>query len=96
LKNPALFFGGIILVILGIALGIFFLVPNIPHIMTTEASHSKHAIACFAIAVLGLLVALVSRPKAAWCIWGQLIFRGEILRDACTSDFDKIRGTSIS
>ncbi len=65
MKNPALFFGGIILMILGIALGIFFLVPNIPHIITSNTSHSKHAIACFVLAALGILVALVNRPKAA-------------------------------
>lgn len=65
LKNPALFFGGIILMILGIALGIFFLVPNIPHIITDSNTHVKHAIACFALAALGILVALVNRPKTA-------------------------------
>jgi hypothetical protein len=65
LKNPALFYGGIIVAILGIALGIFFLVPNIPHIIASSASHSKHAIACFAIAILAILVTLVNRPKAA-------------------------------
>lgn len=65
MKNPALFVGGIILVILGIALGIFFLVPGINHVITTSQTHTKHAIACFALAVLGLLVALVNRPKAA-------------------------------
>jgi len=65
MKNPALFFGGIVLTLLGIALGIFFLVPNINHIIASSAPHSKHAIACFALAVLGILVALVNRPKAA-------------------------------
>lgn len=65
MKNPAIFFGGIILAILGIVLGIFFLVPGINHVITTSATHSKHAIACFALAVLGIIVALVNRPKAA-------------------------------
>jgi membrane protein implicated in regulation of membrane protease activity len=64
MKNPALFFGGIILVILGIALGVFFLIPGINHIITTSQTHVKHAIACFALAVLGILVALVNRPQA--------------------------------
>ena len=65
LKTPALFFGGIILTILGIALGIFFLIPNIPHIIASSDPHTKHAVACFVLAVLGILVALVNRPKAA-------------------------------
>lgn len=65
MKNPALFFGGIILTILGIALGIFFLVPGINHVIADSSPHTKHAIACFAIAALGILVALVNRPKTA-------------------------------
>ena len=65
MKNPALFFGGIVVAILGIALGIFFLVPGIPHIIADSNSHLKHAVACFGLAVLGIIVTLVSRPKAA-------------------------------
>lgn len=65
MKNPALFFGGIVLTILGIALGIFFLVPNINHIIASTAPHAKHAIACFVLAALGILVTLVNRPKTA-------------------------------
>ncbi|HEY0755881.1 MAG TPA: hypothetical protein VGD98_18120 [Ktedonobacteraceae bacterium] len=65
MKNPALFFGGIILTLLGIALGVFFLVPNIPHVIVDSAVHTKHAIACFVVAALGIIVALVNRPKAA-------------------------------
>jgi uncharacterized membrane protein HdeD (DUF308 family) len=65
MKNPTLFFGGVLLVIIGIALGIFFLIPGINHIITDSQAHSKHAIACFALAILGLLVALVNRPTKA-------------------------------
>ena len=64
MKNPALFFGGIVLVILGIALGVFFLVPGVNHIIADSQQHIKHAIAFFALAVLGILVTLVNRPKA--------------------------------
>ena len=65
MKNPALFFGGIAILILGIALGIFFLVPNVNHIIADSAVHTKHAIACFGLGILGLLVALVNRPTKA-------------------------------
>jgi hypothetical protein len=64
MKNPALFFGGIVVLILGIALGIFFLVPNINHVITTPQTHIKHAAACFILGILGLIVTLVNRPKA--------------------------------
>lgn len=65
MNKSTLFLGGILLCLVGVALGIFFLVPGIPHIITTSASHSKHAIACFVLAALGIVVALVNRPKAA-------------------------------
>ncbi len=65
MKNPGLFFGGIAVLVVGIALGIFFLIPGVPHIITDSASHTKHAIACFVLGILGLVVALVNRPNTA-------------------------------
>lgn len=65
MNNPVLFFGGILVTILGIALGIFFLIPGINHVITSSSVHYKHAIACFALAVLAILVALVNRPRAS-------------------------------
>lgn len=65
MKNPALFFGGIFLAILGIALGIFFLVPGVNHIIADSTPHIKHATGAFVLGVLGIIVALVNRPKAA-------------------------------
>lgn len=65
MKNPAIFFGGIILALLGIALGIFFLVPGINHVITSSAVHIKHAAASFVLAALGIVAALVNRPKTA-------------------------------
>jgi hypothetical protein len=65
MKNPAIFYGGIILAILGIALGIFFLVPGINHVITDSSMHIKHAILFFGLAVIGIIGALVTRPKAA-------------------------------
>lgn len=65
MRNPTLFFGGLALVILGVVLGIFFLVPGVNHVIVDSARHTRHAAACFALAVLGLLVVLVNRPKAA-------------------------------
>ena len=65
MNNPVLFLGGIIVTILGIALGIFFLIPGINHVIADSNTHYKHAIAFFALAVLGILVALVNRPRAS-------------------------------
>jgi len=65
MKNPAIFYGGIVLAIVGIALGIFFLNPGINHVIADSAMHIKHAILFFGLAVIGIIGALVARPKAA-------------------------------
>jgi hypothetical protein len=65
MKNPAIFFLGILVAIIGVALGVFFLVPNINHIITDTQPHIKHAIAFFALAVVGILITLVNRPKSS-------------------------------
>ena len=65
MKNPAIFYGAILLAIVGIALGVFFLVPGIPHIIADSSMHIKHAILFFGLGVIGIIGALVTRPKAA-------------------------------
>jgi hypothetical protein len=65
MKNPALFYLGILVAIVGVALGVFFLIPNIPHIIADSNVHVKHAIAFFGLAVVGILIALVNRPRAS-------------------------------
>jgi len=63
-SNPALFYGGILVAIVGLVLGAFFLVPNINHVIADSNMHWKHAIAFFALGVIGIIAALVTRPKA--------------------------------
>ena len=53
------------LAIVGIALGIFFLIPGVNHVIADSNMHIKHAILCFGLAVIGIIGALVARPKAA-------------------------------
>ncbi len=65
MKNPAIFYGGIVLAIVGIALGIFFLVPGINHVIASSDTHIKHALLFFGLGVIGIIGALVARPKAA-------------------------------
>ena len=64
MKNPALFFGAILVAIIGLALGVFFLIPNVNHIIADSNVHIKHAILFFGIGIIGILAALVTRPKA--------------------------------
>jgi hypothetical protein len=65
MKNPAIFYGGIVLAIVGIALGIYFLIPGVNHVIADSTMHIKHAILFFGLAVIGIIGALVARPKAA-------------------------------
>lgn len=64
MKNPALFFGAILLAIIGVALGVFFLIPGVPHVIADSHMHIKHAILFFCLAVVGIIAALATRPKA--------------------------------
>jgi hypothetical protein len=65
MKNPAIFYGGIILAVVGIALGIFFLIPGINHVIASSGMHIKHAVLFFGLGIIGIIAALVSRPKPA-------------------------------
>jgi hypothetical protein len=64
MNKQTLFWGGILLFVIGIAGGIFFLIPGIPHLITDTHPHIKHAIAAFAVGILGILASIVNRPKA--------------------------------
>ena len=68
MKNPALFIGAIVVAVIALGLGIFYLVPGVTHPFTFSgtptSSHYTHAIVFFIVAVLLVLVALVNRPKA--------------------------------
>jgi uncharacterized membrane protein len=67
MKNPAIFYLGILVAIIGVALAVFFLIPNVNHVITDAQPqpHIKHAIAFFALAVVGILISLVNRPKSS-------------------------------
>jgi hypothetical protein len=69
MKNPALFYGAIVVAVVALALGVYYLVPGIYHPLTFSGtptdSHHTHAIAFFVLCALLIIVALVNRPKSA-------------------------------
>ncbi|HZO71475.1 MAG TPA: hypothetical protein VFB60_04680 [Ktedonobacteraceae bacterium] len=68
LKNPAVFYGAIIVAVISLALAIYYVVPGINHVLVSgnpTAMHLKHVALFGVIAVLGVVAALVTRPKAA-------------------------------
>ena len=64
MNKQTLFWGGILLFLVGVAAGIFFLIPGIPHLIADSSMNIKHAIAAFAVGVLGILASIVNRPRA--------------------------------
>ncbi len=69
MKNPVLFVGAIVVAVIALGLGVFYLIPGIYHPLTFSGvptnSHYTHAIAFFVLCVLLIAVALVNRPKSA-------------------------------
>ncbi len=67
-RNPALFYGAIIVAILAVLLAIYYAIPSIDHVLVSggsQGTHIKHVAAFVAIAVIAVLGALVTRPKRA-------------------------------
>jgi hypothetical protein len=69
MRNPGLFYGAIAVAIIGILLGVFYLIPGVWHPLTLSglpsSPHYKHAALFFVLGVIGIIGALVTRPKAA-------------------------------
>lgn len=63
-KSPAIFYGAIVVAIIALILGVEYLIPGVPHLLTDTAMHLKHAVLFFFIAAICIVGALVTRPKA--------------------------------
>lgn len=69
MNKSLLFAGSLVVAVVALALGVFYLIPGLYHPFTfsktpTDA-HLTHAIAFFVLCLLLVVVALVNRPKAA-------------------------------
>ncbi|GHO78648.1 hypothetical protein KSD_64190 [Ktedonobacter sp. SOSP1-85] len=65
-NRKLLFIGGIIVAIVALLCSIYYIIPGYNHILVTHdstASHPTHFVAFLGLAIVGALVALVSRPK---------------------------------
>ncbi len=66
-NKTTLFYGGIAVAIIAIAIAIYYAVPGIYHVLVSEnptAFHLKHMVAFIILAIIGILAALVNRPRA--------------------------------
>jgi len=53
--------------VVALALAVYYIIPGIYHPLTTTpplASHPTHAVAFFLLAIIGVVAALVNRPKS--------------------------------
>jgi hypothetical protein len=66
-KNPALFYGAIAVAIIGILLGVYYLIPGVYHPLASPptVAHYKHAALFFVLGVIGIIGAFATRPKEA-------------------------------
>ena len=66
-KNPALFYGAIAVAVIGILLGVYYLIPGVYHPLANPptVAHYKHAALFFVLGVIGIIAAFVTRPKTA-------------------------------
>ncbi|RAQ96351.1 hypothetical protein [Thermogemmatispora tikiterensis] len=66
-SSPTVFILAIVVAIVALIAGIYYLIPGIPHVLASPptAVHVKHAVLFFAIAIICVIGALVTRPRAA-------------------------------
>jgi hypothetical protein len=67
-KNPGLFYGAIAVAIVALLITIYYIIPGVNHVLVSgnpTAVHIKHVFLFAVLTVLGIIAALVTRPKAA-------------------------------
>lgn len=75
MRSSLLFYLAILLIVIGILLGVYYLVPGFHHYLifslngpgTTdpEATRPLHAVVCFFLAIVGAILLAYTRPKKA-------------------------------
>lgn len=70
MKNPAVFFGAIVIAVIALLLAIYYAVPGVNHVLVSNPATAtqfqlKHVVLFVAIFVVCVIAALVTRPKAS-------------------------------
>lgn len=73
MRNPLFFYLAIALVVIGIVVGIYYLIPGFHHIIgfsfngrgatDPNATRPLHAVAGFVVAIIGVVLVPLTRPK---------------------------------
>ena len=69
MKNPAVFYGAIIVAVISLALGVYYAVPGVYHVATSGAHPAMdpqptHIVLFVVLAIICVVAALVTRPKS--------------------------------
>lgn len=69
MKNPALFYGAIVVAVISLAFGIYYAIPGVYHVLTSGSHPAmepqpSHVVLFIGIAVVCIVAALVTRPRS--------------------------------
>ena len=69
MKNPAIFFGAIVVAVIALVLAIYYAIPGVYHVATSGSHPANdpqpaHIVLFVAITAICIVVALVTRPKS--------------------------------
>ncbi len=70
MKNPAVFFGAVVVAVISLVLAIYYAVPGVNHVLVSDPATAtqfqlKHVVLFGAILIVCVIAALVTRPKAS-------------------------------
>jgi hypothetical protein len=69
MKNPALFYGAIVVAVISLALGVYYAIPGVYHVLTSGSHPAMdpqptHVVLFVVVAVVCVIAALVTRPRS--------------------------------
>ena len=69
MKNPALFYGAIVVAVISLALGVYYAIPGVYHVLTSGSHPAMdpqptHVVLFVVDAIVCVIAALVTRPRS--------------------------------
>ena len=69
MKNPALFYGAIVVAVISLALGVYYAIPGVYHVLTSGSHPAMdpqptHVVLFVVVAIVCVIAALVTRPRS--------------------------------
>ncbi len=66
MNKTTIFYGGIAVAVIALLLAVYYIIPGVYHVLASDPmkAHYKHAVAFTVLAIIGVLAAVVNRPRA--------------------------------